>query len=183
MFKKREFYVDIYGFLRVNRILSVDWKRGEVYHIPDFEKPEIERVDLGGKRKEKYLIDINPEKFKVERGEFELWYQCVMDETDSFTKSLMKHIPYIPPHSPALMGIKVIGDWLMIITGKRDWKKGENEVLVYGLPSLKYEGSFFIPFPNRFRTKWYDSYYIIEKLIKNDEGYYSSYEIYAVEER
>ena len=81
------------------------------------------------------------------------------------------------------MGIKVTGDWLLIITGNRNWKKGENEVLVFRLLSLKYEGSSFIPFPNLLRTKWYDNYYIIRKHIKKDDDYYSSYEIYMVEEK
>ena len=183
--KDRESYVDYYGALRLDRILSVDWKRGVVYYIPDIEKPEIESVDLGSKRKEKYLIDINFKKFKVEREEFESFYEHVLSETDPILKSFYKFILYVPPHAPALMGIKVTGDWLLIITGNRNWKKEENQVQVYRLPSLRYEGSFFIPFPSRyhFSTKWYDNYYIMRKRIKKDDDYYSSYEIYMVEEK
>lgn len=181
--RKREDYIDIYNFMRVNRILSTDWERGVIYHIPDFEKPEIESVDLDRRRKEKYLISIDCEKFKVEREDFEFWYECVLSEIDPLLKNFYKHILYIPPHAPALMGIKVRGDWLLIITGNRNWKKEENEVLVYRLPSLSYEGSFFIPFPNRFMTKWYDDYYITRKLIKKDDDYYSFYEIYRIEEK
>ena len=81
------------------------------------------------------------------------------------------------------MGIKVIKDWLLIITGNRNWEKEENEVLAYRLPSMRYEGSFFIPFPNLLRTKWYDNYYIIHKLIEKDDDYYLPYEIYTVEEK
>jgi hypothetical protein len=183
--KKRESYVDYYGPLRLDRILSVDWKRGVVYHIPDIEKPEIESVDLGSKRKEKYLIDINFKKFKVEREEFESFYEHVLSATDPILKNFYNFILYIPPHAPALMGIKVTGDWLLIITGNRNWKKQENEVQVFRLPSLRYEGSFFIPFPSlyHFSTKWYGSYYIIRKHIKKDDDLYSSYEIYMVEEK
>ena len=183
--KKREIYVDYYGSFRLDRILSVDWERGVVYYIPDIEKPEIERVDLETKRKEKYLIDINFKKFKVEREEFESFYEHFLSEEDPILKNYYKFILYIPPHAPALMGIKVIKDWLLIITGNRNWKKGENEVQVYRLPSLKYEGSFFIPFPSlsHFGTKWYDEYYIIRRYIEKDEDYYSSYEIYMLEEK
>jgi len=183
--KKRESYVDYYGPLRLDRILSVDWKRGVVYYIPDIEKPEIESTDLGGKGKEKYLVDINFKKFKVEREEFESWYEHVLSEKDVILKNFYNFILYIPPHAPALMGIKVTGDWLLIITGNRNWKKQENEVQVFRLPSLKYEGSFFIPFPSlyHFSTKWYDNYYIIRKHIKKDDDFYSSYEIYMVEEK
>ena len=183
--KNRESYVDYYGALRLDRILSVDWKRGVVYYIPDIEKPEIESVDLGSKRKEKYLIDINFKKFKVEREEFESFYEHVLSATDPILKNFYKFILYIPPHAPALMGVKVTGDWLLIITGNRNWKKEENEVQVFSLPSLRYEGSFFIPFPSlyHFSTKWYDNYYIIRKHIKRDDDLYSSYEIYMVEEK
>jgi len=81
------------------------------------------------------------------------------------------------------MGIKVTGDWLLITTGNRNWKKRENEVLVYRLPSLRYEGSFFIPFPNRLLTKWYDGYYMIRNLIEKEDGYYISHEVYMVKEK
>lgn len=181
--RKREFYVDYYAALRLNRILSVDWERGVVYHIPNIEKPEIECIDLEGKQKKKYLIDINSKKFKVEREEFELKYKRNLSEEDPVLKNFLKFILYIPPHAPALMGVKVVRDWLFIITGNRNWKKGENEVPVYKLPSLKYEGSFFIPFPNQLRTIWYDNYYIIRNLIENEDGYYLSHEIYIVEEK
>ena len=181
--RKRQIYVDYYQNLRLNRILSVDWKRGVVYHIPDIEKPAIESVDLGGKQKEKYLIDINPDKFKIGREDFELKYKSDLSQEDPALKNLIKFILYIPPHAPALMGLKVRGDWLMIITGNRNWKKGENEVLVYRLPSLSYEGSFFMPFPNQLRTIWYDDYYIIRNLIEKEDGYYLTHEIYRVEEK
>jgi hypothetical protein len=183
LIRKREAWEDYYANLRLNRILSVDWERGVVYYLPDIERPEIESVDLGGKRKEKYLLDINFKKFKVERKEFEFMHEDALSETDPRLKSFYKSILYIPPHAPPLMRIKVRKDWLLIITGNRDWKKGENEVLVYRLPSLKYEGSFFIPFPNLLLTKWYDDYYIIQKLIEKEDGYYVSYEIYMLEEK
>lgn len=182
-YRERKAYVDYYGILRLDRILSVDWKRGVVYYLPDIEKPEIESVDLGGKRKEKYLIDIKFKKFKVEKEEFELWYNYGFSETDPILKNYYESILYIPPHAPALMGIKVTGDWLLITTGNRNWKKRENEVLVYRLPSLRYEGSFFIPFPNRLLTKWYDGYYMIRNLIEKEDGYYISHEVYMVEEK
>jgi hypothetical protein len=52
----------------------------------------------------------------------------------------------------------VVGDRLLVITGNRNWKKGENGTLVYQLPFLEYEGSFFIPFSNGQNTKWYDHF-------------------------
>ena len=184
--KKRISHGDYYEHLRLNRLLSVDWKRSVVYYLPDFEKPEIESINLEGKEKEKYLIDIDFEKFKVEKEEFEFMQKGQASWGTPLPprfKNSFKHILYIPPHAPALMGIKVKGDWLLIITGNRNWKKGENEVLVYRLPSLSYEGSFFIPFPNRLLTKWDDNYYTIRKLIEKEDGFYLSHEIYMVEEK
>jgi hypothetical protein len=70
------------------------------------------------------------------------------------------------------MGIKVIGDRLIIITGKRDWEKQENEALVYRLPSLEYEGSFAIPYPNLLTTRWYGDFYVTEKLIKRNDDFF-----------
>jgi len=186
--RKREFYVDYYRNLILKRILSVDWQRGVVYYLPDIEKPEIESVDLEEKRKDRYLIDIDFKKFKFEKEELELWQRYVDGESASepaIIKNFYKTILSIPAHAPPLMGIKVRGDLLLIITGNRNWKKGENEVLVYRLPSLKYEGSFFIPFPNQLKTNWGDeyNYYTIQKLIEKEDGYYFTYEIYRIEEK
>jgi hypothetical protein len=132
--RKRLSYVDYYGNLRLNRILTVDWKRGVVYYLPDIDKPEIESVDLEGKRKDRYLIDIDFKKFKFEKEELEVWQRYAESESPSLPpsfKNFYKTILYVPPHAPALMGIKVRGDHLLIITGNRNWKKGKNEVLVY----------------------------------------------------
>jgi hypothetical protein len=92
---------------------------------------------------------------------------------------------YIPPHAPALMGVKVIKDRLLIITGNRNWEEDKNEVLVYRLPSLEYEGSFYIPFPNLLHVKWHDNKYMVQKIVEREDGYYQSYEFYdyAIEEK
>jgi len=185
--RKRINHVDYYAGLRLKRILSVDWQRGVVYYLSDIEKPEIESVDFEGKRKDRYLIDIDFKKFKFEKEELELWQRYVDSDSDlpSAIKNFYKTILYIPAHAPALMGIKVRGDLLLIITGNRDWKKEKNEVLVYRLPSLSYEGNFYIPFPNQLKTIWDDNYnfYTIQNLIEKEDGYYFSYEIFKVEEK
>lgn len=182
-FKERKFYVDYYSLLRLERILSVDWKRNVVYYFRDIEKPEIESVDFEGKRKEKLYIDIDYKKYKVERKEFDWYYEYVLSDTDKQSLNLIEHILYLPPHAPPIMQIKVTNDLLLIIIGNRNYDKGENELLVYRLPSLKYEGSLFIPFPNIQRIKWYDNYFIIKKLIEKEDGYYTTHEIYMIEEK
>jgi hypothetical protein len=179
---KLETLTDYYQMLRRTRMLSVDWKRGVVYFFSDIEKPVIESVGFDGENRKKYLIDLKVDNFKVERAEFDFYHEYVSSETNPELKGRFVEVLYIPPHAPALMGIKVVGDRLFVITGNRNWQRKENEVLVYGLPSLEYEGSFSIPYPNTLQTLWYDKYYIT-RIIKKGDDYYSSYEIYLAEEK
>jgi hypothetical protein len=177
-----ESITDYYHLSRMTRTLSTDWRRQTVYFFSDIEKPVIESVDFQGKDRKRFLIDLPVDKFEVEREEFDFYHEYAASDTDPRLKGRFADTLYIPPHAPALMGLKVMGDRLFIITGNRNWKRRENEVLVYGLPTMKYEGSFFIPFPNLLLIQWYDKYYITRTLIKKDDDYYSSYEIYRVED-
>lgn len=175
-----ESFVDYYERLRLERIFSVDWKRDMIYLIPDIEKPEITRVDLKSKQKVKYQIDINIENFAVEREEFDLYNEYAASETPEILKQRIKSTLYIPPHAPALMGTMVVGDRLLLITGNRNWKKGENETLVYRLPSLEYEGSFPIPFSNGQNIKWIAPFYITVNRVQKDDDYFWRYTIYQI---
>jgi len=178
---KWESITDYYHLSRMTRTLSADWKRRTVYFFSDIEKPLIESVDFQGKNRREYLIDLEAENYQVEREEFDFYHEYAASETDPRLKGRFTETLYIPPHAPALMGIKVLGDRLFVITGNRNWKRKKNEVLVYDLSSIQYEGSFFIPFPNLMLTQWYDGFYITRTLVKKDDDYYSSYEIYRVE--
>lgn len=181
--ENRDILMDYYGFLRSARIFSVDWKRKTIYCIPDIEKPEIERVYFDGEMDGKYNIDINAKKFKIERDEFDSYCEWFL-ANDSFEfKSRFKYTCLIPPYAPALQGIKVIGDWLLVITGKRNWERDENEVLVFGLPSLHYEGSFYIPFPHAptLRTLWNGDYYITYNLEEEGDDYVSRHTVYRID--
>ena len=180
---KLQTLADYYQMLRRTRILAADWKRQIVYFFSDIEKPVIASVDFQGQNRKEYLIGLKIEDFKVEREEFDFYHEYAGSDPDPRLKGRFTDTLYIPPHAPALMGIKVLGDRLFIITGNRNWGKKENEVLVYGLPLMKYEGSFFIPFPNLLQIQWYDNYYITRTLIKKDDDYYSSYETYLVEDK
>jgi hypothetical protein len=180
---KWESITDYYHLSRMTRMLSADWQRQVIYFFSDIDQPVIESVSFDGKIRKKYMIDMKNDNFPVEREEFDFYHEYAASETDPRIKGRFTETLYIPPHAPALMGIKVLGDRLFVITGNRNWKKRENEVLVYGLPSLKYEGRFFIPFPNLLLTQWYDKYYITRTLVKKDDDYYSSYEIYLVEDK
>ncbi|MDH4195825.1 MAG: hypothetical protein OEW05_00300 [Candidatus Aminicenantes bacterium] len=178
--RKRESYTDYYHLLRIHRIFTVDWTRDVVYFVPNIEKPEIGFVNIGTGAGGRYLVEANPGTFSVDRKELEFYHEYVRDQTDPRLKSYYKDILYVPPNAPALMAVKVVGDRLIIITGKRDWAKQENEALVYRLPSLEYEGSFPIPYPNLVTTRWYDDFYITEKLVKRNDDFFYYWEIYNI---
>lgn len=178
--RKRESYTDYYGLLRIHRIFTVDWARNVVYFIPDIEKPELGFVNIATRTGGHYLIDMDPSMFSVDRRELEFYGEYADGQTDPLIKAYYKNVLYMPPHAPALMGIKVVGDRLIIITGKRDWEKQENEALVYRLPSLEYEGSFSIPYPNLVTIRWYGDFYVTEKLIKRNGDFFYHWEIYKI---
>jgi len=177
---KLENLVDYYGQWRIYRIFSVDWKRSVVYLIPDIEKPEIESINLGSKQKQRFSIDIDLNEFTIEREEFDSFFEYATSETSEILKQRMKSILYIPPHAPALMQSMIVGDHLLLVTGKRNWKKGENETLVYHLPELRYEGSFDLPYSNTQKTKWCEPYYINVDRVKKEEDYSWRYEIFKL---
>jgi hypothetical protein len=178
-----ESLIDYYGRWRIFRIFSVDWKRGVVYLIPNIEKPEIESVSLEDNQRHMYSINIDISEFTVEREEFDFYDEYVLDQMPEVDRQRTKNILYIPPHAPALMGAMVVDDHLLLITGKRNWKKGENETLVYHLPDLDYEGSFDIPYSNIQKTKWCEPYYINVNTVKKEEDYSWRYEIFKLTER
>ena len=177
---KRESYTDYYHLLRIRRIFAVDWTRDVVYFIPDIEKPEVGFVSFDAKRQGKHYLEIMPKEFGVDRKELEFYHEYVRGQTDPRLKSYYKDILYVPPFGPALIGLKVVGDRLIIVTGKRDWAKQENEALVYRLPSLEYEGSFPIPYPNLQTTRWDDDFYITERLVKRNDDFFYDWEIYRI---
>lgn len=178
---KREAYTDYYGKIRLYRILSVDWKREIIYFLQDIEVPEIESVSFDGRQKRKYFIDINFKKYEIDRKEFEFYHEYVIGETAPIIRKYFNQILYMPPHAPPIMSLKVIEDWLIIITGKRNWNRGENEAQVFKLPSFEYKGSFYIPFSNLLMIKWIDDYYITKDLINKKDECHSSFKIYKIE--
>lgn len=182
--RKKKFIVDYYHMLRPARCFSVHWESGSIYYVPEIERPEIGVIKLSGGREEKYKIDIDFKSFKISEKELKFYYDYFMNEVPPYFKDF-KHILYIPDHAPPLHGIKVINDWLLIITGKRNWQVSENKVLVYKIPSLKYEGSFYIPFPNApfLIPKWSGRYYITKQIVIKGEDCYTLFQIYKIEEK
>jgi hypothetical protein len=155
-------YTDYYDRTRLRRTFAVDWKRRVVFVLPDIDEPEIRWVNFNGGKIGQVLIDIHPEQFEVDKDEMDSWRQYVLDNSEPIIRERMQINSFIPDHAPAIMGLAVIDDWLLIITGNRNWRAQENLTLVFRLPDLHYDGSFDLPFPSFFQvTKFYGDYYIL----------------------
>lgn len=163
-------YTDYYERIRLRRTFAVDWKRRVVFVLPDIDKAEIQWVDFDGEKISQVQLDIHPERFEVDKDEMDSWRQYVLDNSESIIRERMQINSFIPDHAPAIMGMAVVDDRLLIITGNRNWRAQENESLVFRLPDLHYEGSFYLPFPSFFQvTKFFGDYYILMNHQANDE--------------
>jgi len=151
--------VDFYNRLRWQQSFTVDWVRKTIYAIPDIERPEIERIFFNG-QKDRISLDFSG-PLKICNEDFNRFFQWNDENLDQNMKRLFKFIYRRPVHAPPLMGLKVINDWLLVITGNRDGYLKCNETLVYRLPSLKLEGSMWLPFPAMIdlSLRWGDGYY------------------------
>lgn len=177
--RKKIAYCDYYYILRTAIIFSVDWKNEFIYSIPAIEEPIIEAVSFDGKIRKRFEIDIDFEKFKVSKEKIEEWCDRVKSSPEPILK-ILKQVVYIPPHAPPLEDIKILDDSLFVVTGNRDWKKGENETLVYKLPEMEYEGSFYLPFPNTLKPAWFGNYYMTRNGIEKDGELCNLVQIYKV---
>ncbi len=179
MKKTKKIYLDYYYPRKMAILFSIDWKREFIYYIPDSDKPIVKKLDFNGKNEESLEIDMDYKKFKVDREELKALCDFSVSYPEPIFK-IVKPVCFYPSHAPPLQGLKVIKDWLLIITGKRNWTKGENEALVYKLPQMEYEGSLYMPFPNYSNAKWIDNYYITTDIIKNDDDYNILLRIYKI---
>jgi len=155
-------YTDYYMRTRLQRTFAVDWKRHVVYILPDIDKPEIEWVHFDGEKKGRVRIDIHPEEFEIDKDEMDSWLRYNLDNSEPLIRERMETHSFIPDHAPALMSMAVVDDRLVLITGNRNWQAQENETLVFRLPDLRYEGSFYLPFPSFFQQiKFIGDYYVL----------------------
>ncbi len=164
-------YTDYYERRRLLRTFAVDWKHRVVYILPDIDKPEIEWVDFDGQKKGRVQVDIHPERFEIDRDEMDSWRQNILDNSEPIIRERMEINSFIPDHAPALMGMAVVDDRLLVITGNRNWRAQENQTLVFRLPDLHFEGSFHLAFPSFFQiTKFVGDYYILAGRADDDRA-------------
>ena len=94
----------------------------------------------------------------------------ILDNSEPIIRERIEINSFIPDHAPALTGMAVVDDRLLVITGNRNWRAQENETLVFELPDLRYEGSFYLAFPSFFKTtKFVGDHYILLNYQADDE--------------
>ena len=135
----------------------------------DIERPEIDRVRFNGE-KDKIVLDITG-PLNINNEEFKRYFQWYFDELPQVLKSQLTYDYFKPAKAPPLMDLKVIGDWLLIITGNRDGNRKRNETLVYRLPSLDFEGIMWLPFPSapELNLRWGDGYYYLYGEVDDED--------------
>jgi hypothetical protein len=153
--------VDYYNRLRWMQSFTVDWARETIYAIPDIERPEIDRIRFSGET-DRLVLDVSG-PLNICEEEFERFFQWHTEGTPQIVKTQLKFDYLKPVQAPPLMGLKVIGDWLLIITGNRDGNRKCNETLAYHLPSLEFEGTLWLPFPAapELNLRWGEGYYYL----------------------
>ena len=160
---KKISYVDRYYLTRRKRFLSVDWNRGRIYYIADIENGRLYSIDFSGKDEREYEVLMNEDEFKVMTNEIKDYCEEAMNTAPKILKGHYKYMCYLPKRAPKLLGIKVLGDYLFLVSGiRRNGKSGyENKVFVYKLPLMLYKGAFYLPLPYLWHfSRWIGNYYI-----------------------
>ncbi len=172
---KKILYVDRYYLLRRQRILSVDWKRGRIYYLGNIETGRFFSIDLSGRDERVYEVLMNEDELKVLGDEIKTYCDDTIWSATSILKKHFKHICYIPERAPKILGLKVIGDYLILLSGIRRRRDDiyENKVFVFKLPEMRYEGWFYQKLPFLWNAwRWIGNYYITRGRLKGDKEEY-----------
>lgn len=160
--------------------LAVDWKNGFVYFIQYHDKPEIFRIDFNGGDLTNIKLAINSSDFFTDRDKINSWYQWAVDDTPRRFKTGKKHIYKYPETSPVLRDIAIIGEWLLVISGKRNWETYENKVFVYRLSDLQFSGTFYIP-TGDWASSVFGNHLVTKRIIEKDGDYLFELNCYRIE--
>ncbi|MGE5341998.1 MAG: hypothetical protein ACM3SY_11025 [Candidatus Omnitrophota bacterium] len=176
---KNESFLDYNNAARAKRNQAVDWKNGFIYFFADCEKPEISRIDMNGNNLTTIRLGIDSKNFKMDKKKIDVWYGWAIGGMPKVPGIKRKYSRVYPKTAPVLRDIAIFEDWLLITTGKRNWDTFENEVLVYRLPSLSYEGSFFIP-TGDWPTDKFGNYFATKRIIEKDDDYVTQLACYEL---
>jgi len=178
--ERKVLFSDYNNLIILQRNLAVDWKNGFIYFFSDCEKPEISRIDFRGKQLTKIILDIDSKNFFVDKKKIDIWYRWAIFDVPRMFKTKYKAI--YSEKTPVLRDIDILGEWLLVTTGKRNWDTFENEVLVYKLSDLSFLGSFFIP-TGDWPSMKFGKHFVTKRIIEKDDDFFWQCNCYCIEKK
>lgn len=179
-FNTREFFYDYTRQTFFSRNFTVDWKNGHIYFMVNCEDAEISRIDMEGKQLTRIELGINGNDFFMDKSKMDLWYEWASGGISNRLKLGRKNNYVYPKNAPVLRDINIIGDWLLVTSGQRNWETFENKVFVYQLPDLQFLGSFYIPTGDWSSCLFVDVL-VAKRIIKKDDDLLMRSNCYRIE--
>jgi len=173
----KELFLDYDNLMKLRRNIAVDWKNSFVYFLTDCEKPVISRLDFNGKHLTDIFLAFDSKKFAADKNKIAAWYRWALG--DSTKIPLKKYKCIYPENSLAIIDINVLGNWLLVTTGKRNWDTFENEVLVYRLSDLSFLGTFFIP-SGDWPSYKFGRFFVTKRIIEKDDDFFCRLNCYEM---
>jgi hypothetical protein len=179
-FNTREFFYDYTMLTFFQRNFTVDWKNGHIYFMVNCEDAEISRIDMEGKQLTRIELGINGSDFFMDKNKMDLWYEWASGGISNQLKFGKKNNYVYPKTAPVLRDINIIGDWLLVTSGQRNWETFENKVFVYQLPALQFLGSFYIP-TGDWPSGLFGDVLASKRIIKKDDDLFIRSNCYRIE--
>lgn len=179
-FNTREFFYDYTRQTFFSRNFTVDWKNGHIYFMVNCEDAEISRIDMEGKQLTRIELGINGNDFFMDKSKMDLWYEWASGGISNRLKFGRKNNYVYPKTAPVLRDINIIGDWLLVTSGQRNWETFENKVFVYQLPDLQFLGSFYIP-TGDWSSCLFGDVLVAKRIIKKDDDLLMRSNCYRIE--
>jgi hypothetical protein len=176
----KECFLDYDNLTKSQRNLAVDWKNSMVYFLADYEKPGISMIDFKGRLLTNIFLGIESIDFPVDKSKIDVWNRWALAGIPPMFKKKYKCMTH--EKNPVLRDIDILGDCLLVTTGKRNWDTFENEVLAYRLPALNYLGAFFIP-TGDWPSKKFGRFLVTKRIIEKDDNFTFQFNCYEMEIR
>ena len=176
----REFFYDYTMHTFFPRNFTVDWKNGHIYFMVNCEDAEISRIDMEGKQLTHIELGINGNDFFMDKSKMDVWYEWASGGISNRLKVGKKNHYVYPETAPVLRDINIIGDWLLVTSGQRNWEIFENKVFVYQLPDLRFLGSFYIP-TGDWSSGLFGDVLVAKRIIKKDDDLLMRSNCYRIE--
>lgn len=180
IFSRKELFFDYTNHTFFSRNLTVDWKNGHIYFMVNCEDAEIHRIDMEGKHLTRIELGIDNNNFFIDKSKLEVYYEWASGGIFNNLRDGRKYHFIYPKTAPVLRDINIIGDWLLVTSGKRNWDTFENKVFVYQLPDLQFLGSFYIP-TGDWQSNLFGDVLVAKRIIKKDDDFWMHCNCYRIE--